>query len=222
MTDRQCSSCRRRRRGLSAVLVALGVAAALPAPAQEMSLDPERGVITMAPLLERTTPAVVNISVVAREASSDNPLFRDPFFRRFFDLPAQPEPRRSISAGSGVIVDARRGLVLTNHHVVRAAERFRQIPSRNNQGIACRPRRIGQRIEVLRVVYAEGVEGDRHLFLYGFRVVWLRRSNACALAFGCCLKASARRLHAVAGACPACEPALRGAGTPQPSTMGGA
>ena len=101
-----------------------GLAVALAASAQEMSLDPERGVITMAPLLERTTPAVVNISVVAREASSDNPLFRDPFFRRFFDLPAQPEPRRSISAGSGVIVDARRGLVLTNHHVVRAAERI--------------------------------------------------------------------------------------------------
>ena len=40
-----------------------------------------------------------------------------------FDLPARPE-RRSISAGSGVIVDARRGLVLTNHHVVRAAERI--------------------------------------------------------------------------------------------------
>ena len=65
---------------------------------------------TLAPLLERVTPAVVNIAVIARQAEADNPLFRDPFFRRFFDLPEQPQPRRSISAGSGVIVDARRGL----------------------------------------------------------------------------------------------------------------
>ena len=111
------------------LLLALAVPAllmlAFPAAAlaQAMSVDPQRGVITMAPLLERTTPAVVNISVLGREAGSDNPLFQDPFFRRFFDLPARPE-RRSISAGSGVIVDARRGLVLTNHHVVRAAERI--------------------------------------------------------------------------------------------------
>ena len=94
------------------------------AGAQQMSLDPERGVITMAPLLERTTPAVVNISVQSRETTAENPLFRDPFFRRFFDLPQQPQERRAISAGSGVIVDARRGYVLTNHHVVRAAERI--------------------------------------------------------------------------------------------------
>ena len=93
------------------------------ASAQQMSLDPERGVITMAPLLERTTPAVVNISVQSRQAADENPLFRDPFFRRFFDLPEQPQARRAISAGSGVIVDARRGYVLTNHHVVRSADR---------------------------------------------------------------------------------------------------
>ena len=95
-----------------------------PADAQQMSLDPERGVITMAPLLERTTPAVVNISVQGREAAAENPLFRDPFFRRFFDLPDRPQERRAISAGSGVIVDARSGYVLTNHHVVRSAERI--------------------------------------------------------------------------------------------------
>ncbi|MGD9509001.1 MAG: Do family serine endopeptidase [Geminicoccaceae bacterium] len=114
-----------RRRPPSLLLLA-ALAAFLPvaAIAQGVSLDPDRGVLTMAPLLERATPAVVNISVLGREAGSENPLFSDPFFRRFFDLPAQPEPRRSISAGSGVIVDARRGLVLTNHHVVRTAERI--------------------------------------------------------------------------------------------------
>ena len=50
----------------------------------------------------------------------DNPLLRDPFFRRFFDLPGQaPHERTQMSAGSGVIVDAARGYVLTNHHVDR-------------------------------------------------------------------------------------------------------
>jgi Do/DeqQ family serine protease len=45
----------------------------------------------------------------------------DPFFRRFFNIPEQPiEPRRS--AGSGVIVDAEKGYVLTNHHVIDEAD----------------------------------------------------------------------------------------------------
>ena len=106
------------------VAVSAALLAAGPVAAQQPALDPERGVMTMAPLLERTTPAVVNISVQSRTAVAENPLFRDPFFRRFFDMPEQPQTRRAVSAGSGVIVDSRRGYVLTNHHVVRAAERI--------------------------------------------------------------------------------------------------
>jgi Do/DeqQ family serine protease len=74
---------------------------------------------TLAPMLSQVTPAVVNISVTSRDPAEDNPLLRDPFFRRFFDLPERPGPQQS--AGSGVIVDAARGLVLTNHHVVKDA-----------------------------------------------------------------------------------------------------
>ena len=101
--------------GLLAQLVVLG-------SPQAQQLDPDRGVLTLAPLLDRTTPAVVNVSVQSEVPAENNPLFTDPFFRRFFDLPEQPRSRRAISAGSGVIVDARRGYVLTNHHVVRGAE----------------------------------------------------------------------------------------------------
>ena len=80
-----------------------------------------RGLPTLAPVVSQVTPAVVNISVITRAPMEDNPLFRDPFFRRFFNLPDRPQ-RREQSAGSGVIIDAARGYVLTNHHVIRNAE----------------------------------------------------------------------------------------------------
>ena len=96
--------------------------AAPPALSASPSTDSARqGLPTLAPLVNEVTPAVVNISVVTRSPLEDNPLFRDPYFRRFFNLPDRPE-RREQSAGSGVIVDAARGYVLTNHHVVKDAE----------------------------------------------------------------------------------------------------
>jgi len=79
-----------------------------------------KGMPTLAPMLAQVTPAVVNISVVTRSPMEDNPLFRDPLFRRFFNIPDQP--RREQSAGSGVIVDRARGYVLTNNHVINNAQ----------------------------------------------------------------------------------------------------
>jgi serine protease DegQ len=80
---------------------------------------PDGKVPTLAPLIDQVTPAVVNIAVLSGSPQDDNPLLQDPFFRRFFGLPERPEPR--MSAGSGVIVDAANGYVLTNHHVIRGA-----------------------------------------------------------------------------------------------------
>ncbi len=73
---------------------------------------------SLAPMLEKTTPAVVNISTRSTVRTRRSPLLSDPFFRRFFNIPDQPEERRTESLGSGVVVDAERGYVLTNHHVV--------------------------------------------------------------------------------------------------------
>jgi len=73
-------------------------------------------------VLEKVTPAVVNISVTGRAAVPQNPLLNDPFFRRFFEVPDQPQTRPVQSAGSGVIIDAADGYILTNHHVVKDAE----------------------------------------------------------------------------------------------------
>ena len=89
--------------------------AALPPAAEGKELP------SLAPMLERVTPAVVNIATEGRLQVRQNPLFADPFFRRFFNVPEQPVERKTQSLGSGVIVDAERGLVLTNNHVVANA-----------------------------------------------------------------------------------------------------
>jgi serine protease Do len=74
---------------------------------------------TLAPLVREVTPAVVNISVRGR-VREDNPLYRDPVFREFFNTPRQIE-KEVKATGSGVIVDAQRGYVLTANHVVAQA-----------------------------------------------------------------------------------------------------
>jgi len=95
------------------LLATLDVRAAMP-------LD-VRGAPTLAPMLAQVTPAVVNISVISRAPMEDNPLFSDPLFRRFFNIPDRPS-RAEKSAGSGVIVDRARGYVLTNNHVIDNAQ----------------------------------------------------------------------------------------------------
>ena len=76
--------------------------------------------LTLSPLIERVAPAVVNIAVLQSSPLDQNPLLRDPYFRQFLGVPDEAFAPR-VSAGSGFIVDAGRGLVLTNHHVVQNA-----------------------------------------------------------------------------------------------------
>ncbi|MBW7967305.1 trypsin-like peptidase domain-containing protein [Bradyrhizobium sp. BR 10261] len=87
-----------------------------PAAGQIPDLKTGGSLPTLAPLVRQVTPAVVNISVHGR-VREDNPLYRDPMFREFFDVPRQIEKEVN-ATGSGVIVDAQRGYVLTNNHVV--------------------------------------------------------------------------------------------------------
>jgi serine protease DegQ len=72
---------------------------------------------SLAPVLEHVTPSVVNIYTQTR-VRIRSPLLDDPFFRRFFNVPDIPRERVSQSLGSGVIVDAELGYVLTNNHVI--------------------------------------------------------------------------------------------------------
>jgi len=91
------------------------VLAALP------NLGNEEQIPSLAPMLDNVTPAVVNIATEGRVTVQQNPLFSDPFFRRFFNVPNGQIQRKTQSLGSGVIVDAKRGLVLTNNHVIANA-----------------------------------------------------------------------------------------------------
>lgn len=90
-----------------------------PSPADDTNVD--AGLPSMAPILRRVMPGVVNISARGVVDVRD-PFFEDPFFRYLF-APNNPGTRQEAfsSLGSGVIVDAELGYVLTNHHVVDGA-----------------------------------------------------------------------------------------------------
>jgi Do/DeqQ family serine protease len=79
---------------------------------------------TLAPMLKKVLPGVVNISTQSMVRVESNPLFNDPFFRHFFNLPQTPSESQEQSLGSGVIIDGERGYVLTNQHVIDGADKI--------------------------------------------------------------------------------------------------
>ncbi len=98
-------------------LLAVPAAARLP-----LELADGEPLPSLAPMLDETTPAVVNIATYTT-VQVRNRLLEDPFFRRFFSVPDRRRRyRRTQSAGSGVVVDAARGYIVTNNHVVERAD----------------------------------------------------------------------------------------------------
>ena len=102
---------------LSLLLLSIaGAQAALPAQVGETPVP------SLAPMIKKVSPTVVNIATrgTVTDRGQPNPLLDDPFFRRFF--PDQgPRERQFQSAGSGVVVDAKNGYIITNAHVVENA-----------------------------------------------------------------------------------------------------
>jgi Do/DeqQ family serine protease len=96
----------------SPVCLAIG----LPAFTENQTLP------TLAPMLERSMPAVVNISTSTKVEGRENPLLQDPYFRQFFNVPKQSQQKNSL--GSGVIIDSDKGYVLTNNHVIDKADKI--------------------------------------------------------------------------------------------------
>jgi len=110
---------------LVALLQSTGVYASLPQTDSE-----GRPLPSLSKMLKGVNPAVVNIATFSEQQYAQNPLLNDPFFRRFFNIPDQQTPdqkpkKMQRSAGSGVIIDADDGIIVTNHHVIKDADEVR-------------------------------------------------------------------------------------------------
>jgi serine protease Do/serine protease DegQ len=97
--------------------VALGSAAQAQIPPKVGGVE----VPSLAPIIKKVSPAVVSIATKRTVQETRNPLFDDPNFRRFFGVPEEPQQRELQAVGSGVIVDAKQGYIVTNAHVVEDA-----------------------------------------------------------------------------------------------------
>lgn len=100
---------------LALCLSATAYAGALPKSVNGQPLP------SLSPMLERVTPSVVNITTEGKQ-KLDETLANDPFFKRFFDN--MPDERQIDGTGSGVIIHAKHGHILTNYHVLEGADRI--------------------------------------------------------------------------------------------------
>ncbi|MDH5299836.1 MAG: DegQ family serine endoprotease [Gammaproteobacteria bacterium] len=119
------------KRSTSLLFLSLSLVAAMSAragiPVTGVTDVDTHGTPTLAPMLDRVTPSVVNISTEGVEMVDTplNPLMNDPRFRRFFDVPMTQRERKTHTLGSGVVVDAAKGYVMTNNHVIQKAKKIR-------------------------------------------------------------------------------------------------
>src|SRR5215218_6184109 len=94
-------------RVLSVLLPVVALAGSAQAQGQAQDRRPPASAgevrLSYAPVVQRATPAVVNV-YAGRAVQSRNPLMEDPFFRRFFG-PGFGAPQTQRALGSGVIVD---------------------------------------------------------------------------------------------------------------------
>jgi len=107
------------------VTALLTLIVAAPAHAQDRRVPASQNELRLsyAPIVQRVTPAVVNV-YAAKVVQNRNPLLDDPVFRRFFGVPGQQPEQMQRSLGSGVMVDPS-GLVVTNNHVIEGADQVK-------------------------------------------------------------------------------------------------
>ena len=111
------------RRSLAAILLAASVASAPEVYAQiPVAVGESQGMPSLAPLLKTITPSVVSIAIRRRMTDEELALMNDPAFRDQLILPLPPGERNIYAAGSGVIVDAEKGFIVTGSHVVEGAD----------------------------------------------------------------------------------------------------
>ncbi len=88
---------------------------------------------SLADMLEKVTPAVVNIHAEGRQVIYD-PATTDPLLRQF--LGNRLREKRTRGSGSGIIVDARQGYILTNSHVIAGADKIKVTLNDNREFLA--------------------------------------------------------------------------------------
>ncbi len=129
------------KRVLTALVLSGGISlvAGIPDPALAGAPIPEAGgaaVTSVANVVSRITPGVVGIATRGK-VRENNPLAQDPLFRQFFSFRDQPIERETEAVGSGVIVDAAHGYVLTNNHVVENATNI-EVTTKDNRRFKAR------------------------------------------------------------------------------------
>ena len=84
--------------------------------------DSAQGIPSLAPMLEKVTPAVVNIYTINQVRQNNSRLFEDRFLKEFFNSPGSKANKKNRAGlGSGVIIDSSKGLIITNNHVIAKA-----------------------------------------------------------------------------------------------------
>jgi len=111
----------RQPRAKLAAVFAIGLTAMCDFGAARAAIPVSSDIPTLAPVVDKVVQGVVNIAV-SGSVEVQNPLMSDPFFRQFFRMPDQPMRQQVQAAGSGVIVDAANGYILTNNHVVAVGQ----------------------------------------------------------------------------------------------------
>ncbi|MCW5772954.1 MAG: Do family serine endopeptidase [Rhodospirillaceae bacterium] len=117
----------RARTVAAALVLALAAPPALHAETGTVPDSREQIRFSFAPVVKRVAPAVVNIRVTPQQQAQgqQNPLYSDPFYRRFFNEDQQRQ-QQNRSVGSGVILRDS-GVIVTNHHVIKSGGRIEVI-----------------------------------------------------------------------------------------------
>jgi Do/DeqQ family serine protease len=117
------------RRLFALALGVLAVAALGPAPSAYSSipvlaLGDGKTLPSLAPVIRNVAAGVVSIAIRTQSGQAQNSLFDDPALRQLFGLPDMPPAKDGFAAGSGVVIDGGKGLIVTNYHVVQNADQI--------------------------------------------------------------------------------------------------